>query len=156
MSGLCTTAVKRADLIDNLRGAWRIIAEPHPLKRRPMGFAVVIYREKPMYDCLDLPAGGFRARSTPSVPVSAKATTLELERRFSGRSWVRFSPRGEGGSELARVREIALYLNAQVERLQDGSLIVLGVNIAETLALSSRFGDALAVEAHLGRDPLAS
>ncbi|MBV8656664.1 MAG: hypothetical protein JO142_02455 [Burkholderiales bacterium] len=109
-----------------------------------------------MYDCLDLPAGGFRARSTPSVPVSAKATTLELERRFSGRSWVRFSPRGEGGSELARVREIALYLNAQVERLQDGSLIVLGVNIAETLALSSRFGDALAVEAHLGRDPLAS
>jgi len=109
-----------------------------------------------MYDCLDLPAGGFRAHATPVTPVAAKASTLELERRFSGRSWVRFSPRGEAASELARVREIALYLNAQVERLQDGSLVVLGVNIAETLALSSRFGEALAVEAHLGRDSLAS
>ena len=109
-----------------------------------------------MYDCLDLPADGFRQRSSTAAAPAPRATSLDLARRFGGRSWVRFSPRGEAGSELARVREIALYLNAQIERLQDGSLIVLGVNVAETLALSSRFGEALAVEAHLGREGLAS
>ncbi|QNM97871.1 hypothetical protein [Chitinimonas koreensis] len=70
-----------------------------------------------------------------------------MARRHAGRNWARFAARPGRQAALARLREVALYLDAQVERLADGGVLVLDLSLNETLALVERFGAELAVEA---------
>lgn len=101
-----------------------------------------------MYDCLDTSI--HTAETVSSSPAFLEAPTLaELLRRHGGRSWAHFKVKAGAATELARLREVALYLGAGIERLADGSLVVLGLSLSQTLALSERFGATLAVAAHI-------
>ena len=111
-----------------------------------------------MFDCLDTSSLNLRA-PTPlpaEQPAAQRLSPSASARQHAGRNWVRFSAGCAGYAELARVREVALYLNASVERLTDGSIVLLGLNLSEILALSERFGNALAVEAHIANGARAS
>ncbi|HEY9104884.1 hypothetical protein [Chitinimonas sp.] len=102
-----------------------------------------------MFDYLDTPLPSFdnssnQAESTPAVATRAP---LALARQHAGRNWARFAARPGRQAALQRLREVALYLDARVEKLADGGLLVLGLSLNETLSLAERFGDELAVEA---------
>ncbi|MBV8467678.1 MAG: hypothetical protein JO218_17190 [Burkholderiales bacterium] len=99
-----------------------------------------------MFDCLDT---FHSAAKLPSAQKAATPSPAALARQYAGRNWVRFQARDNGHSALAKVREIALYLNAKVERTSDDSIVLLDLSLTEILALSDRFGDALGVEAHI-------
>ncbi|WP_374352770.1 hypothetical protein [Chitinimonas sp.] len=101
-----------------------------------------------MFDCLDR-ADHHTDFSCESSTPERLAPPANLARRYAGRSWARFSPRSRSSVELGKVREVALYFEAKVERLSDGSLLVLDLSLNETLALSERFGHALAIDAHI-------
>jgi hypothetical protein len=100
-----------------------------------------------MFDCLDT------FHSAAKLPAAQKAASRPspavLARQYAGRNWVRFQARDDGYSALAKVREIALYLNAKIERTSDDSIVLLDLSLTEILALSDRFGDTLGVEAHI-------
>ncbi|GAB3258786.1 hypothetical protein [Chitinimonas naiadis] len=104
-----------------------------------------------MFDYLDAPLPSFddngTSRDRDTTPTVEPLDTLAITRRHPGRNWARFVARPGRQAALARLREVALYLNAQVERLADGGLLVLGLSLNETLSLAERFGEELAVEA---------
>lgn len=103
-----------------------------------------------MYDCLlEQTPVQFEPSTAPAVrPVTLAWSGFPLEKRYAGRSWARFSVRRDDDyAALNRLREAALYLGCEVDRLTDGSIVVVGLTLNETLALSERFGERLAVEA---------
>ncbi|MFC4161205.1 hypothetical protein [Chitinimonas lacunae] len=105
-----------------------------------------------MYDCLleDNPAQFDTAATPVARPVTLAWSGFRLEKHYAGRSWARFSVRRDDDyGVLSRLREAALYLGCEVDRLDDGSIVVVGLTLNETLALSERFGERLAVEATL-------
>lgn len=110
-----------------------------------------------MFDCIDTPLpefdtpsadhSGRRAAPAPQPAAQPVVPSDQLARRHAGRNWARFAARPGRQAALARLREVALYLDAQVERLADGGVLVLDLSLNETLALVERFGGELAVEA---------
>lgn len=109
-----------------------------------------------MFDCLDTSVLDTEFR--PSTPagrpghINPAPTALQLARRYPGRSWLRLRPQPGQLAQLAKAREVALYLDAQVEKLADGSVLILDLTLNETLALSERFGRELASEALIAGD----
>ncbi|MBV1775945.1 hypothetical protein KSF73_09475 [Burkholderiaceae bacterium DAT-1] len=95
-----------------------------------------------MFDCLEI---------TPALRAQRGDAILNkdsLTRRFVGQNWARLKSRGpESMIELAKVRELALYLDAELYRVDDGSLALVGLSLNELLALNERFGQKLAIEA---------
>lgn len=100
-----------------------------------------------MFDCLETHCD---AASTASPKAVASRPTLDpqqLERRLAGRNWLRLNALSGQHAQLARAREIALYLDAETSYLQDGSLLIVGLSLIETLALTERFGADLSCSA---------
>ncbi|QDQ26055.1 hypothetical protein FNU76_06665 [Chitinimonas arctica] len=106
-----------------------------------------------MFDCLDLSPAEFESPSADAgqdhVPSLPALDANQLDRRYAGRSWLHMAARKGRHAKLARAREVALYLDAEVQRLDDGSLLVLGLSLTGTLLLSERFGDDLAIRAQI-------
>lgn len=105
-----------------------------------------------MFDCLEThtPTADCRAAAPQDAATQASPlTAVQISRRHPGRSWLRLRGQGAQAAQLARAREVALYLDAEVERLDDGSLLIVGLNLNATLTLSERFGRELACEAQI-------
>ncbi|PHV10957.1 hypothetical protein [Chitinimonas sp. BJB300] len=102
-----------------------------------------------MFDCLDTTAYSADNASITPVPESLPLTptALQLARLYPGRSWLCLWPRPGYETQLAKAREVALYLDAEVKKQEDGSLLILDLTLNETLAISQRFGCVLASEA---------
>ncbi len=106
-----------------------------------------------MFDCLAQATSVLSDNvSTPVQPLrqpKRRINPLQLEKQFRGRNWSRFeSLNHTSPATLARLREAALLLGIQVERLGDGSLLLLDLSLGESLSLAGRFGSELAVSGH--------
>ncbi|MGQ5522028.1 hypothetical protein ACUHMQ_02080 [Chitinimonas sp. PSY-7] len=107
-----------------------------------------------MFDCLDTtPYNSVNPLPTTAVPEPAQSppSALQLARRYPGRSWLCLWPKPGYETQLAKAREVALYLDAEVKRQEDGSLLILDLSLNETLAISQRFGRVLASEAMIAQ-----
>lgn len=106
-----------------------------------------------MFDCLDTAIATPRCADAgqplcAASPAAVLPDALSLTRRYPGRSWLRVTARAGRASELARLREVALHFGAEVEKLGEGTLLVLGLSLNQTLALNECFGHELALAAH--------
>lgn len=107
-----------------------------------------------MFDCLDTTAcTASAATSTNACHTEPRPalTPAQIERRYLGQNWLHVTSHQHQFSLLARVREMALYLDADVTYLADGSLLILGLGLDDTLALSQQFGAQIAIEAGIAR-----
>lgn len=107
-----------------------------------------------MFDCLDTSASAYGTygcdrASLQDSTIDARTVSQQLARRHAGRNWLRLSAGKGQQTLLAKAREVALYFEGQIERLPDGSLLILDLTLNETLALSERFGRELALEASI-------
>lgn len=100
-----------------------------------------------MFDHIDTPLPSFDNSGREFEPAAAAVPRQPLARQHAGRNWARFAARPGSQASLLRLHDVALHLDAQVEKLADGGLLVLGLSLNETLSLAERFGDELAVEA---------